>query len=107
VRDNRYGRNGFAPAFDGGKQLAAAVGGTLPNAMWDGVTSYTVVGGAAVTGAGGVVVSDTPLLTLGLITQGTPVSAAKPQVAAPVTSGGSQEPAAVVLPSAQLLRAAG
>jgi parallel beta-helix repeat protein len=107
VRDNRYGRNGFAPAFDGGKELAAAVGGTLPNAMWDGVTGYTVPGGAAVTGAGGVVVSDTPLLTLGLITQGTPVSAAKPQVAAPVTSGGSQEPAAVVLPSAQLLRAAG
>jgi len=107
VRDNRYGRNGFAPAFEGGKQLAAAVGGTLPNAMWDGVTSYTVPGGAAVTGALAPVVADTPTLALGLVTHGTPLSAAKPTVTPPAATGAVREPAAVVLPAAQLARAAG
>ena len=107
VRGNRYGRNGFAPAFEGGKQLAAAVGGTLPNAMWDGVTGFTVPGGATVTGVAAPVVADTPMLTLGLVTQGTPVSAAKPNVVVPVAVGAFKEPVAVVLPPAQLARAAG
>lgn len=107
VRNNRYGRNGFAPAFEGGTQLAAAVGGTLPNAMWDGVTGYTVPGGAAVTGTAPPVVTDTPTLTLGLVAQGTPVSAAKPDVAPPSAKSTAKEPAAVVLPPAQLQRAAG
>ena len=105
VRANRYGRNGFAPAFDGGKQLAAAVGGTLPNALWDGVTGFTVPGGAVVAGVAAPIVADTPMLTLGLVTQGTPVSAAKPSVVAPVAAGKVKEPVAVVLPPAQLARA--
>lgn len=107
VHGNRYGRNGFAPVFEGGKQLAAAVGGTLPNAMWDGVTGFTIPGGAAVTGVAAPVVADTPTLTLGLVTQGTPISAAKPNVAAPGAVGAAKEPAAVVLPPAQLARALG
>lgn len=107
VRNNRYGRNGFAPAFEGGAQLAAAFGGTLPNAMWDGVTGFTVPGGAAVTGAAPPVVADTPTLTLGLVTQGTPVSAAKPGIAPPSAANAAKEPATVVLPPAQFKRAAG
>jgi len=106
VRGNRFGRNGFAPAFPGGKELAGAVGGTLPPVMWDGVTAYTVPGGAAAGGEARLAINDLPMLDLGLKMQGTPVSAAKPQlvqVAAMVTL---PEPAAVVLPADQLARAA-
>lgn len=33
---NQHGRAGFAPAMDGGKELAAAFGGSLPPILWDG-----------------------------------------------------------------------
>lgn len=40
VRDNRIGRNGWDPQFEGGKMMAAAMGGTLPPVLWDGVLTY-------------------------------------------------------------------
>lgn len=33
---NQHGRAGFAPAMEGGKELAAALGGALPPVLWDG-----------------------------------------------------------------------
>ena len=103
VTGNRIGRNGFDVAFPGGKQLAAAVGGTLPPVMWDGVTQYTVPGGALVATPVRMRLKDGPVVNLGLVTQGTDVGAAKPTVTA--TLGADTllaEPAAVVLPPAQL-----
>ena len=106
VRGNRFGRNGFAPAFEGGKALAAAVGGTLPPIMWDGVTGYKVPGGEGIAAPLGLAVSDGPMLTLGLVAQGTPISAARPTLAPPYTGAPLAEPAAIVLPAAQSARAA-
>jgi parallel beta-helix repeat protein len=105
VHGNRYAGNGGAPAFEGGPQIAAAVGGTLPPAMWDGVTAFTVPGGAAVTADGGVFVSDAPLLNLNLKTQGTPATAAQPTVTPPQAKATLAQPAVVVLPAAQEARA--
>jgi parallel beta-helix repeat protein len=104
VRNNRYAGNGTKPGFPGGAEIAAAVGGTLPPVMWDGVTGYTVPGGAAMTSDGGIFVSDGPLLSLGLKTQGTAATAAQPALAANATST-LPEPAAIILPAAQEARA--
>jgi parallel beta-helix repeat protein len=91
VRDNAHGRAGWAPGFDGGAQLAAALGGSLPPVFWDGA------GGRAATN---VQVRETvPVLSLGLATPTTPVSEAKP---APIdlSSGAAiVEPKPVVLPA--------
>lgn len=105
VRGNRFGKNGFAPAFPGGADLAKAVGGTLPPVMWDGVTAYTVPGGAVAGGDIKLAVNDMPMLDLQLKTQGTPVDAAKPQVVTVAAMVTLTEPPAVVLPAAQLARA--
>ncbi len=106
VRGNRYAGNGAKPAFAGGAEIAAAVGGTLPPVMWDGITGYTVPGGAAVTAEGGIFVNDGPLLNLGLKTHGTPASAARPSIGAARAMATLAEPAPVVLPAAQEARAA-
>lgn len=107
VRGNRYAGNGTRPGFPGGAEIAAAVGGTLPPVMWDGVTGYTIPGGGAATADGGILVNDAPLLNLGLKVQGTPATAAKPQVARNLMMATLAEPAKVVLPAAQEARAAG
>ena len=104
IRGNRYAGNGTKPAFPGGAQIAAAVGGTLPPVMWDGMTVFTVPGGAAVTADGGIFVNDGPLLNLGLKTHGTPVSAAKPGVSNALMMATLPEPATVALPAAQEAR---
>ena len=104
IRNNRYAGNGTKPGFPGGAEIAAAVGGTLPPVMWDGVTGYTVPGGAAMASDGGIFVSDGPLLSLGLKTQGTAATAAQPALAANATST-LPEPAAIILPAAQEARA--
>jgi len=104
VRGNRYAGNGVKPGFPGGAEIAAAVGGTLPPVMWDGITGYTVPGGGAVTSDGGIFVSDGPLLSLGLKTQGTPATAAQPSLVAN-SSSALAEPAVIVLPAAQEARA--
>ena len=107
VRGNRFSGNGTALAFAGGAQIAAAVGGTLPPVMWDGITTFTVPGGAAVTPEGGIFVNDGPLLNLNLKVHGTPPSAAQPRVDAAMMPGTLPEPAMIVLPAAQEARAAG
>ena len=106
VKGNHFGRNGFAPSFPGGGKLAAAVGGTLPPVMWDGVTAYTVPGGGAkVDGDPKFAVADGPVLNLGLMTQGSPISGAKPDVSKSLGSATLVVPATIVLPAAQLARA--
>lgn len=107
VRGNRYTGNGGKPAFPGGAEIAAAVGGTLPPVMWDGITRYTVPGGTDRTADGGVFVNDAPLLSLNLEKQGTPASAAKPSVGQMAAQAALPEPPAVKLPAAQEARAAG
>lgn len=107
VRGNRFSGNGTAPAFPGGAQIAAAVGGTLPPVMWDGITTFTVPGGAAVTPEGGIFVNDGPMLNLNLKVHGTPPSAAQPSVGTAMMMATLPEPAKIVLPAAQEARAAG
>ena len=90
VRDNMHGRAGWVPGFIGGKELVAAMGGTLAPIFWDGV------GGASA----GVHISDkVPVMTLGLTEPQSPLSEAKPGLidlsAAPVAA----MPTAVILPA--------
>lgn len=86
VRDNEHGRAGFAPAFDGGAEIAAAFGGSIPPILWDGA------GDAIVLDAVGV-------LSLNLPDVATPRSEAKPAPAD--LSQGTQPEAlpAVTLPA--------
>ena len=101
VWGNDFRGNGSAPAFPGGKQIAAAVGGTLPPVMWDGITRYTVPGTAEARMASGGVRSDVPGITLNLGTHGTPATAARPSPL-PVTDFGKLVPGAdigVTLPA--------
>lgn len=107
VRGNRYDANGTAPAFPGGAEIASAVGGTLPPVMWDGVTSFTAPGATSATPADGpILVSDAPMLSLNLQTWGTPVSAARPSVGTAMAMATLPELPAIILPEAQLARAA-
>ena len=41
---NKFGRGGWDPGFSGGKELAAAVGGSLPPVVWDGTQAWVVNG---------------------------------------------------------------
>jgi len=68
VRDNEHGKAGYAPAFEGGDQIAAALGGSLPPVLWDGAGDA-------------VVLDDVGVLSLGLPDVKTPRSEAKPQPA--------------------------
>ena len=103
VAGNRIGRNGFAVTFPGGKELAAALGGTLPPVMWDGVTQFAVPGGALVAAPVRMRIADGPVVNLNLVTQSSEMSAAKPTVVAGIgTDTQLAKPAAVVLPPAQL-----
>ena len=87
VRDNQHGKAGYAPAFPGGDQIAAAMGGAIPPVLWDG--------------AGDAIVLDqVGVLSLGLPDLATPQSDAKP-VPADLSKG--TPPAAlpsIVLPAA-------
>ena len=68
VRDNEHGKAGFAPAFPGGAEMAAAMGGAIPPILWDG--------------AGDAIVNDeVGVLSLNLPDVGTPQSEAKPSPA--------------------------
>ncbi|WP_353217431.1 parallel beta-helix domain-containing protein [Sandarakinorhabdus sp.] len=98
VSGNRFTGNGTAPAFRGGKEIAAAVGGTVPPVMWDGITRYMVPGGSEVAVPGGIS-SDAPGITLGLGLQGTPASAARPAMLPIVMAAATGRPA-IVLPAA-------
>jgi parallel beta-helix repeat protein len=78
VVSNSFSGNGSAPAFKGGKEIAAALGGTVPPVMWDGITRYAVPGGGGERSANGGIASDAPGITLNLGVQGTPATAARP-----------------------------
>ncbi len=41
IRDNEYGRGGFEPSVEVGLFFAEAVGGDIPDILWDGVTPIT------------------------------------------------------------------
>lgn len=98
IAGNHFMNNGKSPSFAGGKEIAAAVGGTLPPVMWDGVTRYNVPGGGGGKSADGGIASDAPGLSLNLGTQGTPPTAAKPAPLALVTIPLAPR-AAIVLPA--------
>ena len=90
IRDNEHGRAGWAPGFVGGKELAAAMGGTIAPIFWDGV------GGAEA----GVHVSDkVPVLTLGLDEPLTPLAEMQPGPIDLSKTPMVAMPAAVILPA--------
>jgi parallel beta-helix repeat protein len=57
IWDNQHGRAGWDPKFRGGKEIAAAMGGSFPAIFWDGA------GGAS---KAPVVMDSVPALSLGL-----------------------------------------
>ena len=103
VAGNHFMDNGKAPAFAGGKEIAAAVGGTLPPVLWDGITRYAVPGGGGEKLAEGGINIDAPGISLNLGLQGTPATQARP---APMQQNlvVSTRPA-IVLPAALEARA--
>ncbi|WP_438729689.1 parallel beta-helix domain-containing protein [Parasphingorhabdus sp. DH2-15] len=73
VDQNKHGKAGYAPAFPGGTQLAAALGGAVPPIIWDGVEGE----------AANVNSSDpVPFLSLGLTTSSQPINEAQPAIVA-------------------------
>lgn len=86
VRDNKHGRAGFAPSFPGGKEIAAAMGGSLPPIFWDG------------TGTGVVVQDNVPALSLNLPSPEASVDQARPAPAQFPAGPIPPEPKRVVLP---------
>ena len=103
VAGNHFMDNGKAPAFAGGKEIAAAVGGTIPPVLWDGITRYAVPGGGGEELAEGGINIDAPGISLNLGLQGTPATQARP---APMQQNlvVSTRPA-IVLPAALEARA--
>jgi len=94
VRDNRIGKNGWDPKFDGGPLLAMLAGGQI-RVMWDGVTSF---GGT--TEPVRVRLADGPVLNLQLAGPGQ-LDTAKPKVQPTFGDAALPEPPAVTLPAAQ------
>ena len=91
VRENKHGRAGWAPGFVGGKELAAALGGSLAPIFWDGA------GGRERTNV--VVRESVPVVSLNLPEALTPVEHAKPGVVDLQTGRAVVEPTAVMLPA--------
>ncbi len=86
VRGNIYGSGGNAPDFDGGDMLLAAMGGTLPSILTDGLHE-------------GLAVEDPiPVLSLGLTKVGQPLAEASPSIINPVIADPSAQLAQVELP---------
>lgn len=100
VRDNTIGKNGFAPTFEGGKEVAAALGGSLPPVTWDGITSY-MDGEKKIEVPVNLIVKDGPVLNLHLSLPSTPVTEAKPEITPTIEGAPITEPAPIVLPEAQ------
>ncbi|WP_411289354.1 parallel beta-helix domain-containing protein [Phenylobacterium sp.] len=95
VRDNKIGRNGWDPKFDGGAMLAKAMGGSVPPVMWDGVTTFP-----GTTEPVRLRLSDGPVANLRLPAPGA-MDKANPEVTATYGDAVLPEPKAVVLPAAQ------
>jgi parallel beta-helix repeat protein len=100
VRGNMVGRNGFAPAFPGGMEIAAAVGGTLPPGLWDGVERFTTAG-REIRDPVRVHFVDVPAVSLNLGVAGAPPTAAQPAPKAPLSTVPPPEPPPVTLPADQ------
>jgi parallel beta-helix repeat protein len=105
VHGNHLGRNGFAPTFPGGADLAKVLGGKLTPIFWDGVTAYTPPGGAARSETLRLSIADGPVADLHLVNQGAAPLSARPTVSPTFGEAALAEPAPVVLPEAQLRRA--
>ena len=83
IRDNRFGRTGFAPAGD--MTALGQAGIALPDVLWDGADTYSV-GGAPRTEPVRIVVRDNraegrgqgSFLSLGINVAGAPLSEAQP-----------------------------
>ncbi|HEY2359122.1 MAG TPA: parallel beta-helix domain-containing protein [Phenylobacterium sp.] len=99
VRDNKMGKNGWAPAFPGGDVIAKAIGGSIPPVVWDGVTNYTPKGQSAPV-AVKVRFIDGPVANLHFAAPGN-VFSAKPEVKPNIDDGAIAEPKPVVLPKGQ------
>ena len=99
VRDNKLGKNGWAPQFPGGDVIAKALGGTLPPVIWDGVTNYTRKGATAPEVVR-VRLLDGPVANLHFTAPGN-VFSAKPETTAKIDDGPVAEPKPIVLPKAQ------
>jgi parallel beta-helix repeat protein len=95
VRNNRIGKNGWDPKFDGGPMIAKLMGGSLPPVVWDGVTTF-----AGSPDVAQVRISDGPVLNLNLPGPGQ-IEKARPSVAKTVGDAQIAEPDAVVLPKRQ------
>jgi parallel beta-helix repeat protein len=95
VRNNKFGRNGWAPTFAGGDILAKMAGGTLPPVLWDGVTDFPGVEGPVK-----VRLSDGPVMNLRLKGPGQ-LMTANPVVSPTFGDATPTEPNAVVLPERQ------
>jgi parallel beta-helix repeat protein len=96
VRDNRIGRNGWAPTLPGGQVLPVPAAGTpAPQVTWDGVTTYA---GPATPVR--MWVKDGPVLNLNLKGAGD-IGSAKPMVTPTLGAPGLPEPAPVILPADQ------
>jgi parallel beta-helix repeat protein len=99
VRNNRIGRNGWAPAFPGGDMLVKALGGSMPPVIWDGVNNYVRKGQSAPEVVK-VRLIDGPVVKLNYATPGA-VMTAKPEVKPTIDDGPITEPKPVVLPRGQ------
>lgn len=95
VRDNRIGKNGFAPKFPGGEILAKELGGVIPPIMWDGVTKHPQN-----TDPVRVRLTDGPVLNLNLDAPGALLTA-KPAVTDRLGDADLPQPKPVMLPKPQ------
>lgn len=99
VTGNRIGRNGWAPQFPGGAELAAAVGGVLPPIVWDGVVTDPRTGTISPE-TGRMSLADGPVLNLRLPAAGA-MDKANPDLAPKIGDAVLPQPAEVKLPAAQ------
>ncbi len=99
IRDNRFGRNGWAPMFPGGREIAGAVGGTVPPILWDGATAFTRAGKPE-TRTVNMRFAQGPVLKLNTPTPGA-VAQARPEVLPTVDGAAIAEPAPIRLGPAQ------
>ncbi len=90
IWDNQHGRAGWDPKFRGGKEIAAAMGGSFPAIFWDGA------GGAS---KAPIVMDSVPALSLGLTDIMADPTTAQPAPLAPATSRPAALPA-IKLPEA-------
>lgn len=95
VRDNRIGKNGFAPKFPGGEILVKELGGVIPPIMWDGVTKHPQN-----TDPVRVRLTDGPVLNLNLDAPGALLTA-KPAVTDRLGDADLPQPKPVMLPKPQ------